>query len=290
MTTIAERAFAKVNLTLEVLGRRLDGYHELSSLVAFAADAFDTVTLVPDRALEVRVAGPMASAIDGENLISALVSRLLEHQPGLRVGSFLLEKRLPVAAGIGGGSADAAAAARAIARLNGIDDPAAAFGQVAAIVGADIPVCLGAGGAAAAVMTGIGETIWRPPVRILPPGGFPAVLVNPGVPVPTAAVFRALAAPPIETAPATCCPPSVFDIEAIVAGKNDLEAPAISIAPAIAETLDAISRQEGCLLARMSGSGATCFGIYAGMPEATRAARSIVEARPGWWVAATRLV
>ena len=288
---IVEPAYAKINLTLEVLGRRSDGYHELRSLVAFAEDARDFVTLDADAPLAVSASGPAAGEIDGENLILSLVRCLQETCSSLRVGQFHLEKHLPVASGIGGGSADAAAAARAVARLNNIDDPTAVFGHMAAKIGADIPVCLGGGGCAAALMTGIGETVWRPAdAAILPDTGVPAVLVNPRVAVSTAAVFKQLSAQPLPDdwrAPPTALP---FDWRCEMARVgNDLERPARDLVPGIGAVLSSLDAQPGCELARMSGSGATCFGLFHTRSDAEAAADHIAREYPDWWVVPTRL-
>ena len=181
--SLVDAAFAKINLTLRVLGRRADGYHELESLVVFA-DVADSLTLVPDETLTLDVFGPFASAsgkID-DNLVLKAFDALQQRVEGLKVGRFTLDKKLPVAAGIGGGSADAAAALRLIARLNGIAIGDTRLAAAALATGADVPVCLEG---KARIMRGVGEKL-SPPLR-LPP--LPAVLVNPGVPLGTKDVF-----------------------------------------------------------------------------------------------------
>jgi len=294
ISPIKEFAAAKINLTLRVHGRRADGYHRLESLVAFALDAGDDLSLQPGRPLGLTIDGPEAKAIDGPNLILTIAERLLENRATLQTGAFQLTKRLPVASGIGGGSADAAAAIRAIARCNGITDPEAAFANIAAAVGADIPVCIGGDGAKAAFMSGIGDKIWRPDAGLLlPQNGLSAVLVNPRVQVSTGAVFNALAAPSVRAA-SPASPPSPFAsvsdcLEYITASHNDLDTPAIGLAPVIAEVLTALRGMPACRLARMSGSGATCFALVDGMNEANQCAKDLHLQHPEWWVKPTRL-
>jgi 4-diphosphocytidyl-2-C-methyl-D-erythritol kinase len=267
-----ELAPAKVNLALHVTGRRADGYHLLDSLVVFPRVG-DRLRAEPSRELSLSVEGRFAACLDrGDNLVLR-AARLLA--PG-RGAALTLDKRLPVASGIGGGSADAAAALRLLGRLWGVPLPptAALLG-----LGADVPVCLAG---VASRMRGIGEAL--EPVAL---PAFWLVLANPGVPVATGAVFAALAGrfgPPLPH------PPAFADAAALAgwlaARRNDLEAPAAALAPAIAGTLAALAAQPGCLLARMSGSGATCFGLFATAAEAEAAADALGRARPRWWVAA----
>jgi 4-diphosphocytidyl-2-C-methyl-D-erythritol kinase len=283
---LAAFAPAKVNLTLHVLGRRVDGYHELESLVAFA-DVGDKLTLVAGEGLSLDVAGPTAAAAgaDTDNLVLKAARALAERIGGLRLGRFSLEKQLPVAAGLGGGSSDAAAALRLIARANGLSPADGRVREAARATGADVPVCLEP---KARLMRGIGE-ILSPPIA-LPP--LPAVLINPGVAVPTRDVFKALAAPPL-SGPAQ--PDDFFTIEVdaaalisvFAARRNDLEPPAVRLQPVIADVLAALRGASGCALARMSGSGATCFGLFNSAPAAEAAAQKIQGAHPAWWVRAT---
>ena len=282
----ADFAPAKVNLTLHVLGRRSDGYHELESLVVFA-DAGDRLTFVPGDALDLSVRGPTAavSGPAGDNLVLKAARLLAERVEGLRLGRFVLDKRLPVAAGLGGGSSDAAAALRLLAQANGIalDDPRLI--AAACATGADVPVCLDP---RARMMRGIGELLSAPVAF----GKLPAVLVNPGVAVPTAGVFKALAAPPLSFAPTPNDPVAgCADANAIVAAvsrcRNDLEAPAILLQPLIADVLAGLRAFPACRIARMSGSGATCFGLFSSGRAAKAAARSLKARHPGWWVRAT---
>ncbi|MEN6543366.1 4-(cytidine 5'-diphospho)-2-C-methyl-D-erythritol kinase [Parvibaculum sp.] len=280
--TVGEFAPAKVNLSLRVLGRRGDGYHELESLVVFAKTG-DVITAGAADDLELDLSGPFGAALEGEgdNLVLR-ACRLLASELGREAGAHLhLEKNLPVASGIGGGSADAAATLRALARLWNAELDEGRLAALALSLGADVPVCLDA---RPAFMRGLGERIER--LDGLP--NFTLVLVNPGIAVPTAAVFKALAAPMLADDPAATEPPTASSLDGLVAWLgahgNDLEPPARRIAPVIGDVITAIGATKGCRLARMSGSGATCFGIYANEGEARAAADAL--ARPGWWVAA----
>lgn len=286
---LAAFAPAKVNLTLAVLGRREDGYHLLSSLVAFA-EIGDELALAPGGELSLAIDGPQARALakDPDNLVLKAARALAARVPGLRLGAFRLLKRLPVASGIGGGSADAAAALRLLARANGLapDDPRLV--EAARETGADVPVCLAG---RVCVMEGIGEALGP----ALPCPALPAVLVNPGIPIETRAVFRDLALPAGETrsrppppVPAASDAPGDLIARLREAG-NDLEAPATRLAPAIARVIDAVAKTPGCRLARMSGSGATVFGLYETDAAATAAGARLAKARPGWWIVPTRL-
>ncbi|MGU3537091.1 4-(cytidine 5'-diphospho)-2-C-methyl-D-erythritol kinase [Methylobacterium sp. A54F] len=290
MTRLATRAPAKINLTLHVLGRRAsDGYHELLSLVAFAG-ASDLLTLEPGGPSRLTVDGPTAGPAGptDDNLVLRAARRLGEAVPGLRTGAFHLVKRLPVAAGIGGGSSDAAAGLRLLAELNGLalDHPAVI--DAARGTGADVPVCLDP---RARMMRGAGESIGP----ALAPAPLPAVLINPGVPVPTAPVFRALGLAAGDALPGADHPeiPARLTADALLAAigpaRNDLEGPALTVAPAIGTALAVLRAQAGCRLARMSGSGATVFAIFGHRSEAALAARRIRAAEPGWWVAPTLL-
>lgn len=264
---IREFAPAKVNLALHVTGRRPDGYHLLDSLVVFA-DVGDRIGVAAGP-LSLEVTGPRAAGVpvDDSNLVLR-AARLMGAEARIT-----LEKHLPAAAGIGGGSSDAAATLRALARLTGGAIPA----DVLAL-GADVPVCLDV---RPARMRGIGERV--DPVPPLPQFWF--ALVNPGVAVSTPEVFRALERrdnPPLADLPKI---DSAADLAQWLAGqRNDLEPPARRIEPMIGEVLSAIATTTGCRLARMSGSGATCFGIYDD-ETAARGAAAELEGR-GWWVAA----
>lgn len=290
MPLLADRAPAKVNLTLHVLGRRAgDGYHELESLVAFAGTA-DRLTLHPGAALGLTVSGPTAGPAGptDDNLVLRAARGLAARVPNLRLGAFHLVKRLPVAAGIGGGSSDAAAALRLLACLNDLPLNHAALIAAARETGADVPVCLDP---RARMMRGAGEEIG--PVLGLAP--LPAVLVNPGVPVPTAPVFKALGLAVGQTRDGAAHPEIAEGLGAdalmasLAPARNDLEAPALTVAPVIGEALAALRARDGCRLARMSGSGATMFALFADRRAAVRAAAALRTAHPNWWVAPTFL-
>ncbi|MCE4225236.1 4-(cytidine 5'-diphospho)-2-C-methyl-D-erythritol kinase [Methylobacterium sp. C25] len=290
MTALSTLAPAKINLTLHVLGRRAgDGYHALESLVAFAGIG-DTLTLEPGDALSLDVFGPTAGTAGptDDNLVLRAARHLATSVPGLRVGAFKLDKRLPVAAGIGGGSSDAAAALRLLAQLNDLPLDHPAIVAAARAAGADVPVCLDP---RARMMRGAGEDL-GPALDLAP---LPTLLINPGVPVSTAPVFKALGLQVGETLPGAEHPvvQAGLDLDgvlgAVTPARNDLEAPALTVAPIIGEALGALRDQPGCRLARMSGSGATVFAVFSDLSAAERAARAIGASRPNWWVEATTL-
>jgi 4-diphosphocytidyl-2-C-methyl-D-erythritol kinase len=289
MTTeslLSESAPAKVNLTLRVLGKRADGYHDLESLVVFARVA-DRLTLWPGGVLDLGVDGPTAAAAGGlaDNLVLRAAQALAARVPGLRLGRFALTKQLPVAAGIGGGSADAAAALRLLAQLNKLGDDARLM-EAARTTGADVPVCLDP---RPRMMRGVGDVL-SPPLAL---PALPAVMVNPGVPVPTKDVFAQLGLAPGEQRGETSAidPVKLKERAALIAyleaRPNDLEAPAVALQPVIADVLAALAGQGGCLLARMSGSGATCFGLFETDVAAQSAAHALASAHSAWWIAPT---
>ncbi|MFL6831663.1 MAG: 4-(cytidine 5'-diphospho)-2-C-methyl-D-erythritol kinase [Xanthobacteraceae bacterium] len=266
----AEKAPAKINLTLRVLGRRADGYHDIESLAAFAGVG-DALTFTPGGDLALTVGGPTAAAAGdvADNLVLTAAHALAERVAGLRLGRFTLSKRLPVAAGLGGGSADAAAALRLLARANGLAPHDPRLMQAARATGADVPVCLDP---RARLMRGIGD-ILSDPLDL--PRLF-ALLVNPGVAVATADVFAALAAPPAgQSGPAALPEGGAALLAEIAGGRNDLEAPAIELEPAIADALAVLRKLPGCRLARMSGSGATCFGLFDSSRAASASGRTL---------------
>ncbi|MXQ12977.1 4-(cytidine 5'-diphospho)-2-C-methyl-D-erythritol kinase [Microvirga makkahensis] len=286
--SLATRAPAKINLTLHVLGRRPDGYHTLESLVAFA-DVADDVQLVPGSRLSLQVRGPTAALAgnDADNLVLKAAHHLSERVEGLRVGAFHLAKRLPVAAGIGGGSSDAAAALRLLAQLNDLPLSHPSLREAARLTGADVPVCLDP---RARMMRGIGEEL-GPALQISP---LFAVLVNPRVLVETPAVFRALGLQPGQSLGGAAHPVLEMAsahslLEILKTARNDLEPPALAIQPVIGAALELLARTEGCRLARMSGSGATVFGLYEDSRTAAEAVRAIAASKPDWWVEATSL-
>ena len=277
---LAEFAPAKINLALHVTGRRDDGYHLLESLVVFA-ELGDRITVSTCETDSFAVDGRFVSDVplDGGNLVLKARDALRAAFPGhARPVSIALEKNLPVASGIGGGSSDAAATLRALARLWRIPVGEAELARLALPLGADLPMCL----AGRPLMArGIGEHL--EPVEDFP--ALPMVLVNPGIAISTPEVFRALTRrdnPPLAALTHAC---DMF--EWFAATRNDLEPAAMSIVPAVGEALDAL-RQSGAAFARMSGSGATCFGIFASQAAAQRAANAIVSRQPGWFTAATK--
>lgn len=286
---LATRAPAKINLTLHVLGRRADGYHELESLVAFAGTG-DDLSLEPGPQLSLRISGPTASlAGEGtDNLVLKAARLLAERVEGLRSGIFHLTKRLPVAAGVGGGSSDAAAALRLLARLNALPLSHPAVREAARLAGADVPVCLEP---RARMMRGVGDALG--PALSLP--RLFCVLVNPRVPVETPAVFRELglqAGQALAGAPHPAMEGVVSAdvlLDRLKAARNDLEASSCRVQPIIGEVIALLRTTESCRLARMSGSGATVFGLYDDCAAAAEAARRIRRERPGWWVKATSL-
>ena len=268
---ISEPAPAKINLALHVTGRRPDGYHLLDSLVVFA-DVGDVVEVAHADEVSLSVSGPFATALSGDNL----VMRAAQAFGSGRGAAVRLVKNLPVASGIGGGSADAAATLRALSVLWDLPVPDALP------LGADVPVCLAG---RPARMSGIGEALSAVPP--LPPAWL--VLANPGMAVSTAEVFRRLGGFG-EALPAV---PAWADARGLAdwlsASRNDLEGPARAICPEISVLLGDLSALPGCLLARMSGSGATCFGLFGARAEAELAARALRVRRPGEWIVATRI-
>jgi len=283
------RAPAKINLTLRVTGRRADGYHELESLVAFA-QLCDWVGFEPggDFALEVFGPGAGDAGPIEKNLVARAARSLARHAPGSGLGRFRLIKRLPVAAGLGGGSADAAAALRLMADEAGLPAGDPRVSTAAAETGADVLACLDP---QARMMSGVGEKL-GPAIRL--PALF-AVLVNPRVQAPTPKVFAAfdLAPSPAPPSPARPWPRGELDRAALMAflsdDRNDLEAAAIRVAPAVAGVLERLSRIREAGATGMSGSGATCFALFGDRRGAAAARRRIAADQPGWWVEATSL-
>lgn len=279
-----ETAPAKVNLSLHVVGRRSDGYHLLDGLVAFAAFG-DELTVAEAEADRLDVAGPMAPAIEGQpNILDKVLAhaRAVGERAGLAIPPLhvRLKKRLPVAAGIGGGSADAAALLRVLATSHPtVRD---ALFETCVSLGADVPMCLDR---RPVRIAGIGDRVT--PVPRAP--ALPIVLVNPAVPLSTPAVFAALQAPSLEAPPAV--PPAGFpSFEALAsyldACRNDLEIPACRLAPVVGDALFAL-RGTGARIARMSGSGATCFGLFESEGAAAAARSALLAVDPHWFVVAT---
>jgi 4-diphosphocytidyl-2-C-methyl-D-erythritol kinase len=287
------RCRAKINLSLRILGRRVDGWHQLESLVAFAGYG-DRLTLIPGPHLSLTIEGPLAGLIDadGDNLILRAAHAFRAQFGDSTWGRFALTKRLPVAAGIGGGSADAGGALRLLAQANGLslDDPR--LMAMARSLGADVPVCLFS---EARFMRSVGEDLG--PALSWPP--LVALLVNPGVPLATKAVFeriglragsrlnsgsiaRFAAIDDLRQAPDKL-------LSFLQKSGNDMEDAASVLVPVIGDILAVLSAARGCRLARMSGSGPTCFGVFADCQQAVRAAKVIRRTQPDWWVKPTLL-
>jgi 4-diphosphocytidyl-2-C-methyl-D-erythritol kinase len=287
VSELVEKAPAKINLTLRVLGRREDGYHELESLVAFAdvADKLDLAPGEPGENASLEIIGPFAKACGprADNLVIKAVQTLRHRKGRLKAGSFILEKNLPVAAGIGGGSADAAAALRLLARANGmaLDDPRITGSAIE--VGADVLVCLDP---KPRIMRGVGDLLSEP--HVLPP--LPALLVNPGVPLPTRDVFKRFHGTP-SNKKFLANVPTTFDgmIGFLNENGNDLMQAAIACAPIISEVLIVLRALPAVHLVRMSGSGPTCFALFRTLGEAQAAARRLQAERKDWWMRATVL-
>ena len=269
MTVITEAAPAKINLALHVRARRDDGYHEIETLFAFLRDG-DTVTVEEAAEDGFDLTGAFGELLSGEgdNLVLAARDAFLAAYGPLPPLAITLDKQLPVASGIGGGSADAAATLRALAQLKGIE-PAALTG-IALELGSDVPACLLG---KSAVGEGRGERLQV----IEGLSGIPVLLVNPGVAVSTAAVFRGWDG--IDRGAMPVGDP----LDIALAGRNDLEGPARAIAPVIGAVIDLLTAQPGVILARMSGSGATCFALFASTAARTAARRAIAAAQPDWW-------
>lgn len=281
---------AKVNLYLHIVGRRSDGYHLLESLAAFTAFG-DTLSAAPASVLSLKLEGPFGDALAQtpaqDNLVLRAASALASTSGVSSGASLVLTKRLPLASGIGGGSSDAAAALHALVKLWSLSIAGEALDRIGLSLGSDLPVCLAA---RAAFMAGIGDHIV--PVAALPPAS--VVLVNPGVPLATPSVYRAFAAgqalrtspPPRPLGPWRDAAALARDLSGT---GNDLEPAAVSLCPAIAAARRALE-DEGALLARMSGSGATCFGLFADPAQAHHAASAIARREPRWWCEATTLL
>jgi 4-diphosphocytidyl-2-C-methyl-D-erythritol kinase len=285
ISTVFEAAPAKVNLALHVTGRREDGFHTLHSLCVFT-ELGDQLSANPADDDELTIAGPFAGDLSAgrSNIVIRAIEKFRARFPDHIAGGVAihLEKHLPVAAGLGGGSADAAAVLRMLSRMGAAPIPDAELFALAAALGADVPMCLYS---RTCEVLGIGERIR--PVETFPP--MYLVLVNPMAPVVTADVFRRLQNRENPSMPAL---PEGLDRAAMLSlwledTRNDLEMPAIEMVPAIADVTEAIGLTAGCVLARMSGSGATCFGLYGSAAAAHQAAHDLREKLSGYWVAAT---
>jgi 4-diphosphocytidyl-2-C-methyl-D-erythritol kinase len=281
MRRFEERAPAKLNLCLRITGRRPDGYHELDSCVVFTEWA-DRLTIVPDDRLTLELTGPFAPALaeQSDNLVLRAARRLAADAGRIPGGRLILDKRIPVSAGLGGGSADAAAALRGLNRVWDLGLSTSELLAIALELGADVPVCLLG---RSAHMQGIGER--------LEPLELPAldlVLANPRRAVSTASAFAGLG--PIGAMHRSDGPPPTSRsdlLDWLRECPNDLEAPARRLVPMIDRVLEALGQQPGCRLARMTGSGATCFGVFDDPGTAARAAAAVRRAHPEWWVVST---
>lgn len=285
MEYVTESAPAKLNLFLHVTGKRADGYHLLESLAAFTAFG-DTLELYPSDALSLDIVGPFAGALRHaaqQNLIMKAATALRTHTGCTRGARMVLHKRIPVSAGLGGGSSDAAAALRGLAVLWKLSVTQELMQALALSLGSDVPACIAA---RPAIMCGIGDKLipleWDVPAW--------AVLVNPYLPLATPDVFRHFSAPfdaPLEI-PARI---GSFDalMELLSGTRNALETPAIRLQPMVAEILDILAPLPHCRMARMSGSGATCFGLFESAPAADAAVRRLQQSHPGWWAMAAAI-
>ncbi|MDX5594642.1 4-(cytidine 5'-diphospho)-2-C-methyl-D-erythritol kinase [Pseudovibrio sp. SPO723] len=280
-TEVVETARAKVNLALHVTGQREDGYHTLDSLVVFPAYG-DEITLRPADDMTLSISGPYAEPLNTDrstNLVMKAAWLMSESVPGARSAHIQLTKRLPVAAGIGGGSADAAATLRALGRLWDVHPSSHNLEKLALRLGADVPMCFGENPSR---VRGIGEQIEK--LSAVPKGAL--VLVNPGIELSTPSVFQALENKqnsPLPTLPDKWSGPQEF-ASWLRACRNDLQAPATSLVPQIGDVLSLLDAQTETLLSRMSGSGPTCFALCATLGEAQAVAKRIKENRPDWWV------
>ncbi len=282
---VSRHAWAKINLYLEVTGRRADGYHELDSLIVFAGLG-DRLDFAPAEDLSLELSGSFAGAAPNgaDNLVVRAALALAEQAGRPPRARLRLDKRLPVAAGIGGGSADAAAALEGLAELWRLRPAPADLARMSARLGADVPVCLYG---RPALVHGVGEIIERAPP--LPPAWL--VLVNPGLSLATAQVFQAYEGAFSPPSPWTGVATNARGLaERLAERRNDLEEPARRLTPQIGHVLEQLSAAPGALLARMSGSGATCFGLFAEAGEARAAADEIGARQADWWVSAAPIL
>lgn len=286
MSPIAERARAKINLTLRVLGRRADRYHLLESLIVFA-DVGDDVRLTPGAPPSVTMSGPYVGAMTGHNLVDTTLQRLAAADPALVTGAVEIDKQLPIAAGIGGGSADAAAVLRAVRRLNPSSN--VSWSAIAASLGADVPVCLAD---RASFVWGTGEHI--EPVAALP--RLDAVLVCPLAAAPlekTRSVFGQLSAPAREQSGPPAPLPAFADRDQLIGYMrgigNDLRAAAQAVLPASAAAEAALAALPDCLYVSLSGAGPTTYGIFPDAARAGAAAEHLRARHSAWWIVATTL-
>jgi 4-diphosphocytidyl-2-C-methyl-D-erythritol kinase len=271
----SETAYAKINFALHVRQRREDGYHELETLFAFAEDG-DILTAEPAETLSLSITGPFAEGLEADDTNLVLrAAKALKLASGTGQGATIrLDKRLPVAAGIGGGSADAAAALRLLTRLWGVAIPDAAMQEIAVGLGADVPACLQS---KTVFGSGVGEKLAALAVDDI--AGAPILLVNPLKSCPTGPVFKAWDG----------VDRGALDVQDWQHARNDLEAPAIGLVPEIAEVIAELKLQRGVTFVRMSGSGATCFALFGSLDDRDKSAHAISASRPDWWLLPTVL-
>jgi 4-diphosphocytidyl-2-C-methyl-D-erythritol kinase len=269
-----EIARAKINLALHVRGREPDGYHRIETIFAFAEEG-DLLRVEAGEGLTLAVEGPFAADLGPDNLVLKAAEMLRGRLDVPQGAALTLDKRLPVASGLGGGSADAAAALRLLVRWWQLNADEEILLELARGIGADVPVCLRS---QAARGEGRGDMLSSQDGSGF--AGMPLLLVNPGIPLSTAAVFSAWGGE--DRGPLPIASP----LATALAGRNDLEAPACALVPEIGDVLASLS---GAMLARMSGSGATCFGLFESEAERDATAAAIAGANPGWWQLATRL-
>lgn len=285
---ITENAWAKLNLALHVTGKREDGYHLLDSLVVFAVSS-DEICVSHAPKLSLTIEGPMAAGLSAstDNLVLKAARALAEfattHGLGVGGANIILKKSLPIAAGIGGGSADAAATLRALNLLWGLNLEQSMLEKIGAQLGADVPVCVGE---RSARIRGIGTELR--PIATMPL--FHLVLVNPNIGISTPAIFKALDKPDNAPMPNLPTNADMGDwLGWLHSTRNDLYAPAVKICPAISDVLAALT-QKGAKISRMSGSGATCFGIFDDFDQAQAAAVAILNEHSDWWVDAAETI
>lgn len=282
--SLREPAPAKLNLYLHITGRRPDGYHLLDSLIVFV-DLCDVLEAVPSNDITLRLRGPFAAGVDpGEGNLVMRAARLLRETTGMRAGAAMtLHKHIPVGAGVGGGSADAAAALRLLMRLWDARLSQAALYALAARLGSDVPACLASQPCRVA---GVGDVLGK--ARLDCP--IYVVLAHPGRPLLTAEVYRAFDGAYTAASPFDCAGLSAADMAICLRQRrNDLEPPALCLLPEVGEVLSALNNLPACLLARMSGSGSACFALFAARAEAEEAAARLRAEHPRWWAAPASL-
>lgn len=272
--TLTETAYAKINLALHVRRRREDGYHELETLFAFLDDG-DRLGVTPAVDFSLTITGPFAEGLSaGEDNLVLRAARMQAERNGIAAGAaFVLDKRLPIASGIGGGSADAAAALRLVARLWGLGEGAVRPIDLAADLGADVPACVLS---QTCFGSGVGERL--EPIEGAGLAGLPVLLVNPRVECPTGPVFKAW----------DCVDRGALEVAGWMAARNDLQPPALRLVPEIGVVLDWLEGL-GARLVRMSGSGATCFALFDHANQRDAALARVASEHPGWWAMAGAL-